>query len=76
MLGVLFFLTPIYFLTSLWATARDHVVKIAMVTGLLLGPIFHLLAPDFDLLLAGIVGGVAAFFIGRRFPAGGKTAGQ
>lgn len=75
-LGVLFFLTPIYFLTSLWATARDYIVKIAMVTGLVLGPIFHLLAPDFDLVLAGIVGGVAAFLIGRRFPAGGKTAGQ
>jgi hypothetical protein len=57
-LGALFFLTPIYFLTSLWATARDHVVKIAMVAGLVLGPVFYLIAPDFDLLLAGIVGGV------------------
>ncbi|TCD13223.1 AzlC family ABC transporter permease [Oricola cellulosilytica] len=64
-LGALFFLTPIYFLTSLWATARDHVVKIAMVAGLILGPVFYLIAPEFDLLLAGIIGGVAAFVIGR-----------
>lgn len=75
-LGALFFLTPIYFLTSLWATARDHFVKIAMVTGLVLGPVFYLVAPDFDLLLAGLVGGVLAFLIGRRFPSGGKPASQ
>lgn len=75
-LGALFFLTPIYFLTSLWATARDHVVKIAMVAGLMLGPVFYLIAPDFDLLLAGLVGGVLAFLIGRYFPAGGKATGQ
>jgi predicted branched-subunit amino acid permease len=64
-MGALFFLTPIYFLTSLWATARDHVVKIAMIAGMALGPIFYLIAPGFDLLLAGIIGGVIAFLIGR-----------
>lgn len=67
-LGVLFFLTPIYFLTSLWATARDRVVKIAMVAGLLLGPAFYEIAPQFDLLLAGAVGGVVAFLIALKFP--------
>ncbi|MGB7433112.1 MAG: AzlC family ABC transporter permease [Ahrensia sp.] len=72
-LGALFFLTPVYFLTSLWATARDHVVKIAMVCGLILGPLFHLVAPDFDLLLAGFVGGVAAFFLGKLLPARGVS---
>jgi hypothetical protein len=75
-LGALFFLTPIYFLTSLWATARDHVIKIAMVLGLALGPVFYLVTPQFDLLLAGLVGGTLAFFIGRRFPAKGKRGGQ
>lgn len=75
-LGTLFFLTPIYFLTSLWATARDHVVKIAMVLGLVLGPAFYLVAPQFDLLLAGVVGGVLAFFLGRRFPARARGSGQ
>lgn len=69
-LGALFFLTPIYFLTSLWATARDHVVKIAMVCGLVLGPLFHLVAPEFDLLLAGFIGGVLAFMLGKVVPAG------
>ena len=71
-LGALFFLTPNYFLTSLWATARDHVVKIAMVFGLALGPVFHVVVPEFDLLLAGIVGGVLAFLAGRRLSIGGE----
>lgn len=76
-LGALFFLTPVYFLTSLWATARERLVKIAMICGLVLGPVFHLLTPDFDLLLAGLSGGVLAFFIARHLPAGGKgDAGQ
>ena len=74
-LGALFFLTPIYFLTSLWATARDHVVKIAMVTGMVLGPVFYFIAPEFDLLLSGIVGGIAAYLIGRVWqPASGGDA--
>ena len=68
-LGALFFLTPIYFLTSLWATARDHIVKLAMVFGLALGPVFHLVTPEFDLLFAGVIGGALAFVVGRRFPA-------
>lgn len=46
-LGALFFLTPIYFLTSLWATARERVIRIAMVVGLALGPLFYLVAPGF-----------------------------
>lgn len=75
-LGALFFLTPIYFLTSLWATARDNVVKIAMVCGMVLGPVFYILAPGVDLLLAGIVGGLVAFAIhtvlGRRAGSGGQ----
>ncbi|GAB4354430.1 MAG: AzlC family ABC transporter permease [Oricola sp.] len=68
-LGALFFLTPVYFLTSLWATARERVIKYAMVAGLLLGPVFYIVAPEFDLLLAGLAGGSAAFLAGRRPPA-------
>lgn len=72
-LGALFFLTPIYFLTSLWATARDHVVKIAMVFGLILGPICHVLVPEIDLLVAGLIGGVLAFFAGKHRTFGSST---
>ena len=46
----LFLLTPMYFLTSLWGSAREQAAHIAMVLGLVLGPLLHLFAPGFDLL--------------------------
>lgn len=55
--AALFFLTPIYFLTSLWGSARERAGHMAMVLGLLSGPVFHLLVPGFDLLAAGVVAG-------------------
>jgi predicted branched-subunit amino acid permease len=63
--AALFFLTPVYFLTSLWRAAWLLSDKWAMVLGLVLGPVFHLIAPDVDILLAGGFGGVAAFAIHR-----------
>lgn len=56
-IGALFFLTPVYFLMTLWRSARDYSVYIAMVFGLVLGPLFNQLWPEIDILLAGIVGG-------------------
>jgi predicted branched-subunit amino acid permease len=59
--AVLLFLTPIYFLTSLWGSARESAGHVAMLSGLVLGPVFHILLPGFDLLAAGLVGGIAAY---------------
>lgn len=57
----LFLLTPMYFLTSLWGSAREWATHVAMVLGLVLGPLFHLFAPAFDLLGAGLIGGGLAY---------------
>jgi predicted branched-subunit amino acid permease len=57
----LFLLTPMYFLTSLWGSAREQAAHIAMVLGLVLGPVLHLFAPGFDLLGAGLIGGGLAY---------------
>ncbi|HEY5819888.1 MAG TPA: AzlC family ABC transporter permease [Mesorhizobium sp.] len=59
----LLLLTPIYFLTSLWGSARERAGHLAMVFGIVLGPIVHLFAPGFDLLIAGATGGVGAWAI-------------
>lgn len=59
--AALFLLTPMYFLTSMWGSAREHAGHVAMLLGLVLGPIFHIYAPGFDLLLAGLIGGFAAW---------------
>ncbi len=63
--GALFFLTPIYFITSIWASARTPEVYFAMVAGLILGPIFHHLTPGYSILVAGIAGGIIAFALER-----------
>lgn len=59
----LFLLTPMYFLTSLWGSARETATYVAMLLGLALGPLLHLVAPGFDLLGAGLLGGGAAYTI-------------
>ncbi|MEQ8296567.1 MAG: AzlC family ABC transporter permease [Nitratireductor sp.] len=59
--AALFLLTPIYFLTSLWGSARERAGHLAMVFGLVLGPVFHLVAPGVDLLAAGLLGGLMAY---------------
>ena len=71
--GALFFLTPVYFLTSIWASTRDRAGHIAMLIGLALGPLFHQVAPEFDILYAGIVGGTLAFLVDRMWKSGAKT---
>ncbi|MFO1169658.1 MAG: AzlC family ABC transporter permease [Hyphomicrobiaceae bacterium] len=63
----LFFLTPIYFILSMIQSAqRSPADKLAIVLGVLLGPIFATLTPGFDLLLAGVVGGAGAYALARR----------
>lgn len=63
--AALFLLTPMYFLTSLWGSARERAGHVAMVLGLGLGPVFHVIAPEFDLLAAGILGGGIAYAFHR-----------
>ncbi|BCH24907.1 AzlC family ABC transporter permease [Mesorhizobium sp. L-8-3] len=59
--AALLLLTPMYFLTSLWGSARERAGHVAMAIGLVLGPLFHILLPGFDLLAAGVIGGGAAY---------------
>jgi predicted branched-subunit amino acid permease len=61
----LFLLTPIYFITSLWGSAREHAAHYAMVLGVAFGPVFHMIVPGFDLLGAGLVGGFGGYALHR-----------
>jgi predicted branched-subunit amino acid permease len=63
--AALLLLTPMYFLTSLWSSARERAGHYAMVFGLLLGPLFHVILPGFDLLAAGVIGGAGAYLLHR-----------
>lgn len=68
--GVLAFLMPVYFLASLWSSARDRSAHVALAAGLVVGPAMHALAPSFDLFAAGLAGGVAGYLWRRQERAG------
>lgn len=63
--AALLFLTPIYFLVSMSQAARLKAEYLAIVLGLVLGPAFHLIVPDTDLLWCGLVGGTLAYLSGK-----------
>ncbi len=67
--GLLFFLTPIYFLTALTGSARLTAERLALAAGLVLGPLFHLSGLPLDLVWAGLGGGTLAY-AGHRAIAG------
>lgn len=62
-MAALLLLTPIYFLTSLWGSSRERAGHWAMAAGIVLGPLVHLVLPGFDLLIAGLIGGIGAFVL-------------
>ena len=64
--AVLVFLTPLYFLTSLWSNARFPADRPALLCGLALGPLMQLAVPSFGLIAAGLVGGTIAYLWKRR----------
>ncbi|MGH6772167.1 AzlC family ABC transporter permease [Brucella tritici] len=59
--AALFMLTPMYFLTSLWRSARERAGQVAMISGIVLFPTFHHVTPGYDLLITGVLGGLIAF---------------
>ena len=62
----LLFLTPIFFSVSLVAGAQSLADWAAMLFGAILTPLFAvLLGKDFDLLAAGLIGGTAAYAVGK-----------
>lgn len=61
----LIFLNPLFF-AILLAGAQGWSASTALLIGAPLGVIFHLIAPDLDLLITGVVGGTLAFFVGQK----------
>lgn len=63
--AALLLMTPMYFLFSMLIGARAAAGWLPIVLGLALGPVFHILTPELDLLLTGLVGGTASFLVTR-----------
>ncbi len=64
--AALVFFTPAFFLLALADGARRLVDWLAIASGLVIGPLAHLVWPDGDLLIAGVVGGTFAFLLAGR----------
>ena len=59
--AALVFLTPIYFLTALWAAARLPSDRPALLAGLVAGPLAQWLLPSAGLVVGGVVAGTLAY---------------
>ena len=71
--AALLLLTPMYFLTSLWGSAREQAGHAAMLFGLAIGPFCHLIAPRYDLLATGVIAGLLAYGF-HRIKSGRRSA--
>ena len=60
----LIFLNPLFFAVLISGT-RVKPAMVAILVGIPLGPIFHMLSPDWGILATGLVGGSLAFWISR-----------
>ena len=63
--GTLLFLTPMSFLISTARNAHMMVDKVALVFGLVLGPVLTAMHVDLDLMWTGVVGGTLAYLVHR-----------
>lgn len=61
--AALYFMVSIYFLTSLTVAARFKGEVFALFFGVVLGPIFTMIYPQIDILLAGLIGGTLGYAI-------------
>jgi predicted branched-subunit amino acid permease len=75
----LLFLSPVFFMVSIVAGARRIADYAAIILGFVLAPVFdRLIGGGFDLILAGLAGGGAAFLmrhVGRDHGSAGKGEG-
>ncbi|HET7598492.1 MAG TPA: AzlC family ABC transporter permease [Burkholderiales bacterium] len=63
----LVFLAPLYYLVILIGDARTSLAIIALACGALAGPLCYLVSAQWSVLLAGVVGGTAAYGIDRLY---------
>lgn len=62
----LVFLNPLYFMLLFTADLMRKERGLALILGAILGPLFHLVSPDWGLLATGLVGGSLAFILLQR----------
>ena len=61
----LVFMNPIYFLLILTGETKAALGRLALAAGAVTGPVAHVIAPQWSLLAAGVVGGSVAYALHR-----------
>ena len=61
----LYFLTPLYFSVSIWATCRRRVEYLAAIIGFFSAPVIAMVWPSLTVLIAGVGGGLLAYLFHR-----------
>jgi len=61
----LIFLNIMYF-TFMFAGVRQRNCLLALIIGAVLGPLFHLISPEWGLPFCGVIAGTAGFYIDKR----------
>ena len=60
-------LNPIYFLCMMVGAMKTIQIAASVILGLVLGPIFYFLSPEWSILLGGFIGGTLAYFLGELY---------
>ena len=63
MMIALAIVNPVYFLCMMIGAMKNIKTTIAIVIGIILGPLFYLSIPEWSILIAGFIGGTAAFLM-------------
>jgi len=71
----LIFLNPLYFLLIFAADLSERSRVLALVSGAVLGPLLHLVSPDWGLMATGFAAGSFAFFLDRALARRGLARG-
>ena len=58
-------LNPIYFLCMMVGASKTIQIKLSVLLGAVLGPIFYFFSPEWSILLGGVAGGTVAYLIGE-----------
>ncbi len=64
--SALVFLTPCYFFTGLLAGADEALDYVSIFLGCVIFVAVHAVLPQFDMMIAGLVGGTLAYFFAQR----------
>jgi predicted branched-subunit amino acid permease len=59
------FMAPMYYLLILLGSVRERTVAVALACGAILGPLAHLVTPQWSVLAGGLAGGTLAWLIAR-----------